>query len=40
MTNKPENQNANKLSMDLISRHLQVITDELQEMRERENGKN
>ncbi|MCF6254663.1 MAG: hypothetical protein L3J38_07935 [Thiomicrorhabdus sp.] len=47
MTNDSENQNANKISMDLISKHLQevldhvaIISDELQEMRERENGKN
>jgi len=46
MTNEPENQNVNKLSMDLISKHLQevldqvaIITDELQKMRGRENGK-
>ncbi len=45
MINKSENQNVNKLSMDLISKHLQevldhvaIISDELQEMRERENG--
>ncbi len=43
-TDKPS---ANKISMDLISKHLQevldqvaIISDELQEMRERENGKN
>jgi len=47
MTNAPENRNANLISMDLISKHLQevldqvaIISDELQEMRERENGTN
>lgn len=47
MINEPENHNANKISMDLISKHLQevldqvaIISDELQEMRERENGEN
>jgi len=42
-----DNQSENLISMDLISKHLQevldqmaIITDELQEMRERENGKN
>jgi len=40
-----DNQDANKLSIDLISKHLQqvldqvaVITDELQEMKDREGG--
>ncbi len=40
-----EKQMANRLSIDLISRHLQqvldqvaVITDELQEMKDREGG--
>ncbi len=40
-----DDQNANKLSMNLISKHLQevldqvaIISDELQEMKEREGG--
>ena len=40
-----DNQDANKLSIDLISKHLQqvldqvaIITEELQEMKDREGG--
>lgn len=45
MMSSAEDQKANKTSMDLISKHLlqvldqvAIITDELQEMRDREGG--